>query len=52
MNDTWKAILGGIVISILLGILAVAFCALFQNILGMIAGLFVYIVIKLAGIGW
>lgn len=49
MNDTWKAILGGIVISILLGILAVAFCALFQNIiLGMIAGLFVYIVIKLA----
>ena len=48
MNDTWKAILGEIVISILLGILAVAFCALFQNILGMIAGLFVYIVIKLA----
>lgn len=52
MNDTWKAILGGIVIFILLGILAVAFCALFQNILGMIAGLFVYIIIKLAGIGW
>lgn len=51
MSDTWKAILGGIAIAILLGIVAILIYLLFEKFMGVIAGFFVWMIIYLSGLG-
>lgn len=51
MNDTLKAILGGIAIAMLLGLIATIIYLFFQEVMGVIAGFFVWLIIQMAILG-
>lgn len=51
MNDTLKAILGGIAIAFLLGLIAMLIYLIFQKVMGIIAGFFVWVIIQFAVLG-
>lgn len=48
MNDTWKAILGGIAIALFLWLAVVLIYLIFQRVMGIIAGFFVWVIIQTA----
>lgn len=50
-NDTLKAILGGIALAILLGLIAILIYLVFEKVMGIIAGFFVWVIIRLAVLG-
>ena len=47
-SDTIKAILGGIAIAALLGIIAILIYLIFNKLMGYIAGFFVWVIIQIA----
>lgn len=51
MNDTLKAILGGVAIALFLGLIAVLIYLFFQKVMGIIAGFFAYVIIQMAILG-
>lgn len=51
MSDTAKAILGGIAIAMLLGLIAALIYLFFREVMGIIAGFFAYVIIQMAILG-
>lgn len=50
-SDTIKAILGGIAIAMLLGLIAVLIYLFFQKVMSIIAGFFAWVIIQMAILG-